>query len=167
MAAVWVECTKHRLICPDNERILKGEQSRERCDRSRRMSYLKLPSAKQPYQGIHLPVPSLIIPCFNPSLRYCSPAKVLSGRALRRGARPATSKFPVFFPVSKEIWRRIVSHETTSSASKLKTTLKLRSFFLRSKRANARFFYPSFIQTVSKTVRLEKVSRVRIPPCAS
>ena len=39
----------------------------------------------------------------------------------------------------------------SSSASKLKTTLKLRRFFIRSKMANACLFYPSSIPTVRKT----------------
>ena len=46
----------------------------------------------------------------------------------------------------------------TSSASKLKATLKLRRFLFRSKMANACLFYPSFIPTVSKTVRPESVA---------
>ncbi len=46
----------------------------------------------------------------------------------------------------------------TSSANKLKTTLKLRRFCFRSKRANARLFYPSFIPTVLKTVRPERAA---------
>ena len=57
----------------------------------------------------------------------------------------------------------------SSSASKLKTTLKLRRFFFRSKMANACLFYPSFIPvlsqfylsfipTVSKTVRPERAA---------
>jgi hypothetical protein len=46
----------------------------------------------------------------------------------------------------------------SSSASKLKTTLKLRRFFFRSKRANVRLFYHSFIPTVSKTVGLTQLS---------
>src|SRR6266446_5271320 len=46
----------------------------------------------------------------------------------------------------------------SSSASKLKTTLKLRRFFFRSKRANVNIFYHSFIPTVSKTVRPERAA---------
>jgi hypothetical protein len=36
--------------------------------------------------------------------------------------------------------------------------LKLRRFFFRSKRANVRLFYHSFIPTVSKTVRPERAA---------
>jgi hypothetical protein len=39
-----------------------------------------------------------------------------------------------------------------------KTALKLRRFFFRSKTANACLFYPSFIPTVSKTVRPERAA---------
>ena len=46
----------------------------------------------------------------------------------------------------------------SSSANKLKATLKLRRFFFRSKTANACLFYPSFIPTVSKTVRPERAA---------
>jgi len=40
----------------------------------------------------------------------------------------------------------------------MKTALKLRRFFFRSKTANACLFYPSFIPTVSKTVRPERAA---------
>jgi hypothetical protein len=43
--------------------------------------------------------------------------KYPSGRALRRGARPEPSKFPVFFPVSREFGRENSSYGTASSAS--------------------------------------------------
>src|SRR5258708_18682711 len=46
----------------------------------------------------------------------------------------------------------------SSSASKLKATLKLRRFFFRSKMTNACLFYPNFIPTVSKTVRPERTA---------
>ncbi len=46
----------------------------------------------------------------------------------------------------------------SSSATKLKTTLKLRRIFSRSKRAITRLFYPNFIPTVSKTVRPERAA---------
>ena len=46
----------------------------------------------------------------------------------------------------------------SSSASKQKTALKLRRFFFRSKTADACLFYPSFIPTVSKTVRPERAA---------
>ncbi len=52
----------------------------------------------------------------------------------------------------------------SSSATKLKTTLKLRRIFSRSKRANTRLFYPNFIPTVSKTVRLERAAVWKTAP---